>query len=211
MLNEPCQGSWAAGGVPGVHPSARPAQLQDQPCRAQRPGPQPRRIDSDKPVRARFDRCRSRSGELASLCCLCPLRRWGRQENGRATGGPDGLASLAGSTVVAIATTETWEAARQRFARLLGRGDPDRTKLAERQLAETHDQIAAAVGTDAESIRSGLVTQWVRRLADLLEEDPGVEVDLRALVEGIQAALPGGMVTAAAQPVAARRQARTGR
>ncbi len=120
------------------------------------------------------------------------------------------LASLAGSTVVAIATTETWEAARQRFARLLGRGDPDRTKLAERQLAETHDQIAAAVGTDAESIRSGLVAQWVRRLADLLEEDPSVEADLRALVEGIQAALPGGMVTAAAQPVAARRSANLG-
>ena len=34
------------------------------------------------------------------------------------------LASLAGNTVVAAATTDVWEAARRKFARLLGRGDP---------------------------------------------------------------------------------------
>jgi hypothetical protein len=37
------------------------------------------------------------------------------------------LAALAGNTVVAAATTDVWEAARRGFARLLGRGDPDRT------------------------------------------------------------------------------------
>ena len=36
------------------------------------------------------------------------------------------LASLAGRTVVAAAATDAWEAARRGFARLLGRGDPDR-------------------------------------------------------------------------------------
>jgi hypothetical protein len=33
------------------------------------------------------------------------------------------LASLAGNTVVVAATTDTWEAARHGFARLLGRSD----------------------------------------------------------------------------------------
>ena len=36
------------------------------------------------------------------------------------------LAQLAGQTVVAAAVTDAWEAARHKFARLLGRGDPGR-------------------------------------------------------------------------------------
>ena len=43
------------------------------------------------------------------------------------------------------------------------------------------------------------------RLADLLEEDPDAEADLRALVQQIQAALPAGMVSAADHAVAAGR------
>jgi Tetratricopeptide repeat len=45
----------------------------------------------------------------------------------------------------------------------------------------------------------------VTRLADLLEDDPGVEADLRALVQEIQAQLPTGMVSAADHGVAAGR------
>ena len=51
------------------------------------------------------------------------------------------LAALAGNTVVTAAVTDAWEAARKGFARLLGRGDPAKTKLAEQRLAETHDQL----------------------------------------------------------------------
>ena len=53
------------------------------------------------------------------------------------------LAALAGNTVVTAAVTDAWESARKGFARLLGRGDPARPKLAERRLAETHDQLTA--------------------------------------------------------------------
>ena len=49
------------------------------------------------------------------------------------------LATLAGNTVVTAAVTDAWEAARDKFARLLGRGDPDKTELAAQRLAETHD------------------------------------------------------------------------
>ena len=115
------------------------------------------------------------------------------------------LAVLAGNTVVAAATTDAWEAARRGFARLLGRGDPDRTKVAERRLAETHEQLMVAAGADLEPVRSALQTQWVTRLVDLLEEDPGVEDDLRALVQDVQAALPAGMVSVADHAVAAGR------
>jgi len=116
------------------------------------------------------------------------------------------LASLAGSTVVAAAATDASEVARREFARLLGRGDPDRTKLAERRLTETHEELIKAVGGDLESARSALEAQWVTQLADLLKEDPAVEADLRAVVGEIQAALPGGMVHLADHAVAAGRE-----
>ena len=113
------------------------------------------------------------------------------------------LAALAGNTVVTAAVTDAWEAARKGFARLLGRGDPDKTKLAERRLAETHDQLTHAKGADLDRVRAALEGQWVTRLADLLEDDPGVEADLRALVREIQAQLPAGMMSAADHAVAA--------
>jgi hypothetical protein len=115
------------------------------------------------------------------------------------------LAALAGNTVVAAATTDVWEACRRGFARLLGRGDPQRTMVAERRLAETHEQLTGASDTDLESARSALQTQWATRLADLLEEDPAVEADLRALVQEIQASLPAGVISAADHAVAAGR------
>lgn len=115
------------------------------------------------------------------------------------------LAALAGNTVVKAAATDAWEAARKGFARLLGRDDPDKTKLAERRLAEAHDQLTEAKGADLDRVRAALEAQWVTRLADLLEEDPGVEADLRALVQEIQAQLPAGMVSAADHAVAAGR------
>jgi len=97
------------------------------------------------------------------------------------------LAVLAGNTVVTAAVTDAWETARKGFARLLGRGDPEKTKAAERRLEETHDQLTQARGADLERVRAALEAQWTTRLADLLEDDPGVEGALRALVEEIQA------------------------
>ncbi|HYZ54497.1 MAG TPA: hypothetical protein VE733_13490 [Streptosporangiaceae bacterium] len=113
------------------------------------------------------------------------------------------LAALAGNTVVAAAVTDAWEAARGKFVRLLGRGNPDRAKLAEQRLAETHDQLTAASSTDLEQARAVLAERWAGRIADLLEEDPGIRADLRTVVQEIQAVLPGGMVSAADHAVAA--------
>ena len=115
------------------------------------------------------------------------------------------LAALAGNTVVAAATTDAWEAARRGFARLLGRGDPDRTKMAEQRLEQTREQLTGAAGTDSEQARAALAERWAGRLADLLEEHPDAEADVRALVQEIQAALPAGMVSAADHAVAAGR------
>jgi hypothetical protein len=113
------------------------------------------------------------------------------------------LAALAGNTVVAAATTDAWEAASRGFARLLGRGDRHRTDVAERRLAETREQLAGAEGQDLEQVRATLAERWAGRLADLLEEHPDAEADLRVLVQQIRATLPAGMVSAAHHAVAA--------
>ncbi len=115
------------------------------------------------------------------------------------------LASLAGQTVVTAAVTDAWEACRHGFARLLGRGDPKQEQLAERRLEETREQLTGAAGTDSEQARAALAERWAGRLADLLEENPDAEAELRVLVRQIQAALPAGTVSAADHAVAAGR------
>jgi hypothetical protein len=115
------------------------------------------------------------------------------------------LASLAGNTVVAAAATDAWEAARGRFARLLGRGDSKQEQVAEQRLEETRQWLGRAEGGDLAQVRAALAERWAGRLADLLEEDPAVEADLRVLVEETRAALPAEGVSAADHAVAAGR------
>jgi hypothetical protein len=107
--------------------------------------------------------------------------------------------------VAAAAITDVWESARRKFVRLLGRGDPRKVEVAERWLAETHQQLTAAHVADLEQVRGAQAQRWEGRFADLLDEDPGVENDLRASVEEIAAQLPTGVVFATHHSVASGR------
>ncbi len=106
------------------------------------------------------------------------------------------LAALAGQMVVDAAASDEWETAEHECAQLLGRGDTMQTQVAERWLKETHEQLAGDAGTDMEMIRTALAGRWAGRWADLLEEDPDAEAELRALVQQIQAVLPAGKLSA---------------
>ena len=116
------------------------------------------------------------------------------------------LAALAGNTLVAAAVTDAWETARHRFARLFGRGEPD--PATERRLEATRRDLAAATPGDREPVQADLAAQWAVRIADLLEESPGAEAELRALVDEIAALLSDGGVVAAGHSVAAGRDVR---
>ncbi len=94
---------------------------------------------------------------------------------------------------------------RHKVARLLGRGDPKKTEVAERWLDQTHQQLTAVQGADLEPLQAAAAKRWEGRFADLLDEDQSVEADLRALVEEIAAQLPAGMMSAADHSVAAGR------
>jgi hypothetical protein len=107
------------------------------------------------------------------------------------------LAQWAGQTVAAAAITDAWEAVRGRFARLLGQGDARKTEAAERWLAQTREQLtAAAPGKELDRAREAAAERWSGRFADLLDEDPGLEAGLRALMEEVAAHLPVGTVSA---------------
>src|SRR5580692_6663539 len=90
------------------------------------------------------------------------------------------LAAEAGRTVVDAATTGRWETAERQYARLLGRGNAQQTKLAEQWLE-------GGYGADTELIRTALAGRWAGRWADLLEEDPDAEAELRAYLQQVQA------------------------
>ena len=113
------------------------------------------------------------------------------------------LAQFAGQTVAAAAVTDVWEATRHKVARLLGRGDRGKTAVAVRWLDETHEQLTVAEGAGLEPVQAAAAQRWEGRFADLLDEDPGVEAELRALVEEIQAQLPAGLVSVTDHGVAA--------
>src|SRR5690242_15353404 len=97
------------------------------------------------------------------------------------------LAALAGQMVVVVAAApaDVWEAACGGFAKLLGCGNAEQTRLVERQLDDTRSQLASVITTYAGRIRVALAERWAGRWKDLLEEHPGAEDDLRLLIEGI--------------------------
>ena len=115
------------------------------------------------------------------------------------------LAAQAGWTVVTAADTDAWDTARRGFGQLLGQGDPEQTKLAERRLDETRGPLAGAAGAQREEVRTTLAERWAGRLTDLMEEYGVAEADLRALVKEVHAALPTRMVSAFDHAVSAEK------
>jgi hypothetical protein len=97
------------------------------------------------------------------------------------------LASAAAETIVIAAAGDGWTKVKQAFARLLGRGDRPPAGAAAKRLDETRAELAAVTGPDLEDARGRLRAAWRTRLSDLLEEAPELAVELRVLVQQIQA------------------------
>src|SRR5262249_25203537 len=105
--------------------------------------------------------------------------------------------------VVDAAASDGWETAEHEYAQLLGRGDAMQTQLVERWLKETHEQLAGDAGVHMEMIRTALAGRWAGRWADLLEEDPDPEAELRTFVQQIQVALPAEKLSTSDHAVSA--------
>lgn len=113
------------------------------------------------------------------------------------------LVALAGNTLVTAAVTDAWEATRHSIARLFGRGHPN--AAIERRLDATHRQLAMAEPGEIDQVRADLAVAWATRLADLLDDHPEAEAELRILVDEIQARLGASSISAADHSVAADR------
>ena len=107
------------------------------------------------------------------------------------------LAVTAANTLVAAAVTDAWETARRGFFRLFGRGDHKNGELADRRLEATRDELIAAAETELEQAQARLAARWATRLADLLDEVPDSEAEMRTLLAEIQALLPATAAAAA--------------
>src|SRR5580704_7287233 len=96
------------------------------------------------------------------------------------------LAGQAGRMLVAAASTDAWDTTRGSFAQLLGRGNPESTRLAWQRLDETREQLVGGPVRNAEKTRAVLAERWATRLADLMEEQPEAEATVRALLQEIR-------------------------
>ncbi|MFD8766536.1 hypothetical protein [Streptomyces mirabilis] len=97
------------------------------------------------------------------------------------------LAAAGGTAVAQAAGTEAWAGIRQRVARLLGRGNPQRERAQLERLDVTAAALVSAVGDEADRVRQVQAEGWRSRFEMLLEDldEPAGEeaaAELRALV-----------------------------
>ncbi|MEO3747989.1 hypothetical protein [Plantactinospora sp. B5E13] len=100
------------------------------------------------------------------------------------------LVSLAGPTLVNLATTEAWQSARGGLVRLFGRGGERRQAAAERWVSQTVAEIEQAPEERRAEVRERLAVAWQQRLTDLLDEYPEAAEELRVWVDQARTQLP---------------------
>ncbi|KAB1980181.1 hypothetical protein [Streptomyces triticiradicis] len=108
---------------------------------------------------------------------------------------PDWLTTLAAAgsaALVGAASTDAWQTARDRFARLLGRGDAEHTRTAVRHLDELRS-LAQRPGSRQELAEARRT--WRLHLQNLLAEHPDAADELRSAIAELP---PPGPASAAA-------------
>ncbi len=100
------------------------------------------------------------------------------------------LATVGGTAIVSAAASDIWQGTRSRVVHLFGRGDDRDEQRVSVQLDRIPAELGQVSGPQEERVRTALQNRWSEKLAELLEENPELEADLRSLVEEIQAAIP---------------------
>lgn len=90
--------------------------------------------------------------------------------------------AAAGMIVRAIGTT-AWDAVRESWSRVLGRGAPDEESGVAGQLDESAEAIASADPADRERRAAELEAEWRGTLRAQLRSDPDVVAAVRELVD----------------------------
>jgi hypothetical protein len=82
--------------------------------------------------------------------------------------------------------TDGWEGIKARFAHVLGRGHAAEIDVAEARLNQSRAALEGLSGPDLERAQAEQEIVWRTRLADLLEQDPSAEAELRDLITQTQ-------------------------
>ncbi|MFD7688121.1 hypothetical protein [Streptomyces sp. NPDC059781] len=102
------------------------------------------------------------------------------------------LASVAGTALVNVLTSETWERGRDAVVGLWRRAQPDRTADVESDLAEDRELLSTGDGhpadtttasTDENPLRAAAVDAWRARFVRLLARHPELAPELRRMVD----------------------------
>jgi hypothetical protein len=102
-----------------------------------------------------------------------------------------GLASVGGTALVTAMVTDGWEGLRARVARVLGRGEAREIEASAARLEQSRLALAGLSGDALERARTEQAIVWQTRLADLLEQHPDAEGELRVLLAEVQTQVTG--------------------
>ncbi|WP_437003075.1 hypothetical protein [Streptomyces sp. enrichment culture] len=100
------------------------------------------------------------------------------------------LAATGGGAIVAAAATDAWQSTKGGVARLFSRGDDREEQRISVQLDRIPHQLEQASAAEQDQIRTAFADRWRVKLTELLEEDPGLGDELRAIVGQVRASVP---------------------
>lgn len=103
-----------------------------------------------------------------------------------------GLAGTAATTLVTLLTTEGWQRAKEQFASLWRRIQPERAEAVTGELEATRDDLLRAQGDGDSRTEAELAAEWQGRIRRLLAAYPDAASQLRALLAELSAQVPPG-------------------
>lgn len=92
------------------------------------------------------------------------------------------LATSGAAAVVQLMAQDAWTTVKEGVLALFGRGAADRTESVSAALDETRTIVASSGGRDDDPRLVSLTSDWRERLLVLLQQDPALAEELRALV-----------------------------
>ncbi|MGW5115811.1 hypothetical protein ACWEQ8_10250 [Streptomyces noursei] len=92
------------------------------------------------------------------------------------------LAGTAGTTLVTLLTTESWQRIRDRFAALWSRTRSGREIDVAEELEATREELLAARAGGDSDLEADVTAEWQSRIRRLMASHPAAVDDLRALL-----------------------------
>ncbi|MFD7260245.1 hypothetical protein [Streptomyces sp. NPDC059874] len=106
------------------------------------------------------------------------------------------LARVAGTTMVTLMATQTWEVARNGLVSLWQRFQPDRAAAVGEDLDAAREELLVARDRGDEASEAELAAEWQVRVRRLLVTMPEVAVELQGILDELSPRLPEALAPA---------------